>query len=85
MRDTSQPSREVSWGAEGVPTLAVVADGLQQQVYEHAQLLLLAARQEAQHDGGALGGRRLALELTASLAAHAAKQDPAEARGESKM
>ncbi|KAG7250932.1 hypothetical protein CRUP_027430 [Coryphaenoides rupestris] len=50
--------------------------GLQQQADEHAQLLGLAAPQEAQHDGGARRRRRLALELAAALAAQAAEQDP---------
>lgn len=54
----------------------MVADGLQQQVDEHSQLLGLAARQEAQDDGGPGGGGGLPLELAARLAAQAAKQDP---------
>lgn len=53
-----------------------MADGLQQQVDEDPQLLRLAASQEAQDDGGAGGGARLPLELTACFTAHAAKQDP---------
>ena len=64
----------------GRPTLSVVADGLQQEVNEHAQLLRLASCQEPQHDGGTLHGARLALELTASLTAHRPKQNPTEVR-----
>lgn len=54
----------------------MVADGLQQQVDEHSQLLGLAARQEAQDDGGAGGGAGFPLELTAPFAAQTAEQDP---------
>lgn len=61
---------------ESLPTLGVMADGLQQQVDEYPQLLSLAAGQEAQDDGGASGGARLALELAARFAAQASKQDP---------
>lgn len=53
-----------------------MVDRLQQQVDEYAQLLNLAAGQEAQDDGGACGGTRLALELTARFAAQASKKDP---------
>lgn len=53
-----------------------MADGLQQQVDEHSQLLGLAACQEAQDDGGPGGGAGLPLKLTACFSAQTAKQDP---------
>lgn len=58
------------------PTLAVMADGLQQQVDEYSQLLGLAACQETQDDGGPGGGARLPLKLTSCFTAQAAEQDP---------
>lgn len=58
------------------PTLAVMADGLQQQVDENPQLLSLATCQETQNNGGPGGGTRLALKLTACFTAQATKQDP---------
>ena len=72
--------RETGLGCETESplTLGVVSQRLQQQGDEHAQLLRLAAAQEAQHDGGAHRGRRLPLELTAALRAQTTKQDPDE-------
>lgn len=58
------------------PTFAVMADGLQQQVDEHSQLLGLATCQETQDDGGPGGGARLPLKLTARFTAQTAEQDP---------
>ena len=57
-------------------TLAVMADGLQQQVHEDSQLLSLAAGQETQDDGGAGGGGGFPLELAARFAAQTPEQDP---------
>lgn len=59
-----------------IPTMAVVADWLKQQVDEHSQLLSLAACQEAQNDGGPGRSVGLPLELTASFTAQTSKQDP---------
>lgn len=57
-------------------TLAVMADGLQQQVDEHSQLLRLATGQESQDDGGPGGSTGLPLEPTACFTAQTPKQDP---------
>lgn len=54
----------------------MVADGLEQQVDKHSQLLSLATRQETQNDGGAGGGACLPLKLTARFTAQTPKQDP---------
>lgn len=53
-----------------------MADGLQQQVDEHSQLLGLATCQEAQNDGGPGGGAGLPLKLTASFSTETAVQHP---------
>lgn len=58
------------------PTLAVMADRLQQQVDEYPQLLCLATCQETQDNGGPGGCARLPLKLTARFTAQTAEQDP---------
>lgn len=58
------------------PTLAVMADGLQEQVDEYSQLLCLATCQETQDNGGPGDGARLTLKLAARFTAQTTKQDP---------
>lgn len=57
-------------------TVAVMGDGLQQEIDEHAQLHLLTSSQKTQDDGGTRRGAGLALEAAAAFTAQAAEQDP---------
>ncbi len=58
------------------PTLAVMTEGLQQQIDEDFQLLGLATCQETQNNGGPCVGACLPLKLAACFTAQTAEQDP---------
>lgn len=57
-----------------------MADGLQQQVDEHSQLLGLTTCQETQNDGGPGGSSGFPLELTACFTAQTPKQEPVSSK-----